>query len=66
MAEKQENKPKPEQKAAPKPKVEPKPEPQKDSRRPESETRFTRGIPAEVKEIVGRTGTRGEIRTYKP
>jgi len=30
------------------------------AKRPELETRFTPGIPAEVKEIVGRTGTRGE------
>ena len=30
------------------------------AQRPESETKFTTGIPAEVKEIVGRTGTRGE------
>jgi small subunit ribosomal protein S28e len=30
------------------------------AKRPELEIRFTRGIPAEVKEIVGRTGTRGE------
>jgi len=28
--------------------------------KPESETKFTPGIPSEVKEIVGRTGTRGE------
>ncbi len=27
----------------------------------EGEIRFTSGIPAEVKEIVGRTGTRGEL-----
>ncbi len=27
----------------------------------EGEIRFTTGIPAEVKEIVGRTGTRGEL-----
>lgn len=27
----------------------------------ESEIRFSPGIPAEVKEIVGRTGTRGEL-----
>ena len=30
------------------------------AKRPEPETKFTPGIPAEVKEIVGRTGTRGE------
>lgn len=30
------------------------------AKRPESETKFTPGIPAEVKEVVGRTGTRGE------
>ena len=30
------------------------------AQRPESETKFTPGIPAEVKEVVGRTGTRGE------
>ena len=30
------------------------------SSKPEPEIRFTPGIPAEVKEVVGRTGTRGE------
>jgi small subunit ribosomal protein S28e len=27
----------------------------------EGDVRFTRGIPAEVKEIIGRTGSRGEL-----